>query len=278
MSTLILADLHLDFWLSQKRDPLENVAREDLDRLDAVILAGDITNKGVPNWKHALQWLSERIDPGKIYMVPGNHDYYSGRVDRDDKLEAICIEAGANFAQQREVVVGRDRFLCCTLWTDMAYGRIDPTFHRWRAEQTMNDFRSIRVEAQGYRRLYAAYAATIHDQHRAWLSDRLDRPFDGRSFVVSHHAPLPNCMYNPNEDFACAYVSDLSNWILDRREKGQLDGWIYGHTHFQGPSDFDGMPILCASLGYPMEVKKTPEAPGIWIEAPPAPRLSGPNP
>ncbi|WRH64361.1 MAG: metallophosphoesterase [Fuscovulum sp.] len=265
MPALIVADLHLDFWLAKKRDPFENMEAGLLDCVDALILAGDVTNKGHVQWRHALRWLSERVDLGKVHLFPGNHDYYGGRIDRDDKLAAICREAGANFAQKAEVIVGSDRYLCATLWTDMKWGANGVQFHRHAVEGKMNDFRSIRIEAAGFRKLYPAYAASVHHDHLRWIEDRLNAPFEGRSFIVTHHAPLPVCCTKPEEDIACAYVSDLSEFIRKKKASGCLDGWIHGHTHFQGPSDFEGVPILCASLGYPIEHRVTPSVFGILV-------------
>lgn len=45
MAILITADLHLDYWLAERRDPLAAINSDLLAGLDALIIAGDLTDK-----------------------------------------------------------------------------------------------------------------------------------------------------------------------------------------------------------------------------------------
>jgi Icc-related predicted phosphoesterase len=248
-SALIIADLHSDMWADRKRDPL---AGRDLSGVDLLLIAGDLSNKGHVQWRYALERLSAHIDLDKVHVGPGNHDYYGGRIDREDKLRDAAEAAGAHFMQKTELTHEGARFLFCTLWTDMALGGLTVEFNRMRAEEKMNDHRNIRVEAQGYRRMSALHSSTIHADHRAWLEGRLAAPFDGDTIVVTHHAPHPWSLRGTTGpgDLPFAYGSDLSELIGAYQPKM----WVHGHTHQPADYEVGSTRVLNVSLGYPPEV------------------------
>ena len=55
MPVLVIADLHLDFWLRVGRDPLAALSSDVLEALDALIIAGDLSNKPKVRWPHMLR-------------------------------------------------------------------------------------------------------------------------------------------------------------------------------------------------------------------------------
>lgn len=54
MPVLVIADLHLDFWLQAGRDPFASLDPKLLASLDALIIAGDMSNKPKVRWPIAL--------------------------------------------------------------------------------------------------------------------------------------------------------------------------------------------------------------------------------
>lgn len=50
---------------------------------------------------------------------------------------------------------------------------------------------------------------------------------DDLTVVVTHHAPHPASIPNPNADLSCCYASDLTDLILDRGP----DLWVHGRVH-----------------------------------------------
>lgn len=243
---LIVADLHADFWALRGQDPL---AGHDLSEVDLLLIAGDLSNKGHVQWRYALERLSAHIDLGKVHVGPGNHDYYGGRVDREDKLRDAAEAAGAHFMQKTELVHAGVRFLYCTLWTDMRLGGLTPELNRMRAEDKMNDHRNIRVEAEGYRRMSALHSSGIHVDHKTWLEGRLAAPFEGDTIVVTHHAPHPWSLRGTTGpgDLPFAYGSDLSDLIGTYQPKM----WVHGHTHQPTDYELGGTRVLNVSVGYP---------------------------
>lgn len=246
---LIIADLHSDMWADRGRDPLAGL---DLSDLDLLLIAGDLSNKGHVQWRYALDRLSAHIDLDRVHVGPGNHDYYGGRVDREDKLREAAEAAGAHFMQKTELIHEGVRLLYCTLWTDMGLGGLTVEFNRMRAEDRMNDHRMIRVESEGFRRMSALHSSRIHADHKAWLDARLAAPFDGDTIVVTHHAPHPYSLRGTTGpgDLPFAYGSDLSELILARQPKM----WVHGHTHQPADYEVGRTRVLNVSLGYPPEV------------------------
>lgn len=245
-SALIIADLHSDLWAARGRDPFAGC---DLSGIDLLLIAGDLSNKGHVQWRYALDRLSAHIDLDRVHVGPGNHDYYGGRVDREDKLRDVAEASGAHFMQKTELIRDGVRFLYCTLWTDMALGGLTPELNRMRAEDRMNDHRAIRVEAQGFRRMSALHSSRIHADHRAWLEERLAAPFDGDTIVVTHHAPHPNSLRGTTGpgDLPFAYGSDLSGLIGTYQPRM----WVHGHTHQPADYELGVTRVLNVSLGYP---------------------------
>ena len=91
-----------------------------------------------------------------------------------------------------EVVTQGVRFLGCILWSEgVPPGEVDRTHG-----ESSYDFALIRLlyerrgKQQEQRRwLASADAVRLHRQQCAWLLARLGEPFDGKTVVITHHAP-----------------------------------------------------------------------------------------
>lgn len=249
----VIADLHADHWRATGIDPLADAPLEDLD---ALILAGDIANKGVTQWPIVLEALGKRMDPARIWLMPGNHDYYGGRIDREDKLAEAAGRYGAHLAQKSELIFGQTRFLCCTLWTSMRLGGRDTGFNMAKAERRMNDYSCIRIEGEGFRRLHPLATIRIHTDHRMWLEDALARPFEGDTVVVTHHAPVPEALPETEwDDVPFCYASDLREMIT----RFAPDLWLHGHTHHATDVAIGPTRVLNCSIGYPGPMPAVPD-------------------
>lgn len=249
MKVLIIADVHFDFWRDAGRDPFAGLSEADWSGVEAVIIAGDLTNKPRVRWKYAIRHVARHIDPGQVHIIPGNHDYYDFQIDRDDRLAEIARSEGAHFAQKAEILIRGGRFLCCTLWTD--FGRNgDVAGSQAIARERMNDYRYIRNAGAGYRRIRPSETVQIHQDHRAWLDDRLSRPHPGPTIVVTHHCPHPKLISEGPGDLAPVYGSDLTRLI----HRYQPDAWFFGHTHHPGEVTEGRTRIQNVSLGHPDQI------------------------
>jgi len=102
MRALIIGDVHFDRWIEAERDPFAGLTTEDWARLDALFIAGDLSDKPRVRWKYAIRQLARHVDPGRIYIIPGNHDYYDFQIDRDDRLAEIAAREGLIWLRKRK--------------------------------------------------------------------------------------------------------------------------------------------------------------------------------
>ena len=252
MKILVTADLHLDLWQHAGRDPFAGIL-PILGTLDALLVAGDITNDPLRNWPRALDRIARLIDPAKVHIIPGNHDYYHWHLGGDDRLRALTEAAGMNLAQKSALEIGGLRLLCCTLWTDYRLTG-DPAAAMRMARRTMNDHLLIARDAGG------GFATPedmlkVHDDHLTWLTGQIAQPFAGRTTVVTHHGPSPGAA-GPIDSLTPAFCSDLDPWILHHRP----DLWFFGHTHRPLAAQVGNTPVVNISLGYPDEIRPGDEA------------------
>lgn len=246
MNVLITADLHLDLWAHAGRDPFAGIVPVLRD-LDALIIAGDLANDPQRSWPRALARLGRLVAPDRIWVIPGNHDYYGATLD-DILLAGIATEAGVSLAQKRVLTFGTCRIVCCTLWTDFALLG-DPEAAMVRAEMGMLDYARIRRAEGGLIR--PEDTIEIHRDHLDWLTREIARPWQGQTIVVTHHAPSTAV-----SALSPAFASDLDDWIGAHRP----DYWFFGHTHRPLSTRIRGAPVINVSLGYPDEVPEGGEA------------------
>ena len=246
MKILITSDWHLDYWRSDARDPLVE-SGYIFEEADALILAGDLAEDPLRTWPSWLEWIGRRIDPAKVILVPGNHDYWGHRLGGDNELRAIVEAAGMTFAQKRAIVLGSLRFLCCTLWTD--FRLLGPQAEGMADARWMEDYARIARDAGGDL-IAPADTAAVHRDHLAWLTRAIAAPHDGRTVIVTHHLPSAT-VAGPVGPLSPVFASDLDDWILRHRP----DLWLCGHSHRRFHGRVGPTAIRDVSLGYPWEVR-----------------------
>jgi Icc-related predicted phosphoesterase len=225
----VLSDLHLEFGPFQVPQAA----------CDVTVLAGDTYTKG-------RAWPIDDVPSlfnSPVIAVAGNHEFYGTSVDAGmAKLQADSAARGIELLENREVFVSGIRFLGCTLWSDFRlFAEDDLATVRQHANYCvgsrqgggMNDFRLIRVAADGYRRFRPLDAARRFEQSVAWLRASLSVHYSGATVVITHHAPSHLCYGDDKrlDLMNCAYASNLDSFI----EEMQPDVWISGHIHESVP-------------------------------------------
>lgn len=249
MKILVTSDWHLDYWSEEPRVP---AIVPHLAGLDALILAGDLADNPLRSWPLYLNWLGRHIDPGKVFVIPGNHDYYHHRLDGDRELRTLVEAAGMSFAQKRVLKFGDTRFLCCTLWTDFAlFGTSE---HSMAEARWMEDFELIQRDAHGELVTPEDIRAQQRD-HLSWLTRAIAEPHPGRTVIVTHHQPSP-AIGGPPSSVSPFFVSNLDAWILEHRP----DLWLCGHAHRRLQGRVGSTAIRDISFGYPHEIQPHQEA------------------
>lgn len=220
MKIQLVSDLHLEFL--QWDMPGERLIAP-MPGADVLVLAGDIAN-GAHACKLFADWRSTNRVP--VIYVAGNHEYYGHTLG--PTLEKIREGAALNnihFLENDCVVIDGVRFLGATLWTDYLL-MADRTQQQSMvyAGGHLNDHYRIRSG----RRLFTPQDALVrHQASRAWLQAELDKPFDGKTVVVTHHGMHIQSVHprfvgnalNP------AFMSHLPQ-ILEK-----VDLHLHGHVH-----------------------------------------------
>ncbi|MCF5806067.1 phosphoesterase [Pseudomonas tremae] len=116
------------------------------------------------------------------------------------------------------------------------------------ARASMNDFRYIRADA-GYRRLRPDDLITRNHAAKAWLNHQLAQDFEGKTIVITHHAPSPVVVGTKHDGHLnAAYTNDWPRLIE------QADVWVFGHTHQAVDVELAGCRVISNPRGYPDEI------------------------
>ena len=154
------------------------------------------------------------------------------------------------------------RFLGSTLWTDFRlYGEGEAWSYRRTARALIEDFASIR---NGERLFTPEDSVELHEASKAWLVSELQKRFDGRTVVVTHHLPaapsIASCYRN--DPMNPAFASRLEGII----EKYQPKLWVHGHTHVSCDYEIFDTRVVCNPRGYPSESFARGFSPGLVVE------------
>ncbi len=228
MKLQIYSDLHLEF---ARFDPASSDA-------DVVILAGDIDLKS-----RGVKWANDTFKCPVIYVC-GNHEHYGGHIDHTLRKMKEAALPHVHVLENEALIVDQTRFLVTTGWTDYtSTGDVEAAART--AREWMSDFRVIRAAAS-YRRLHPADLIAKSKTAYNWLAQELGTPFDGKTVVITHHAPTPDYLSEDVEGhLAAAYANDWSDLL------GKVDLWVYGHTHVAASFTKNGCLVISNPRGYP---------------------------
>lgn len=227
MKIYVLSDLHTEF---------SNFELKTQD-YDILVLAGDI-GVGV----NGAKWIkSLNIDKPVIY-ISGNHEIYRNAVPTIfNKIKKNLSNTNIHFLENEEFIYNEVRFLGCTLWTD--FNLTGNPNSQFIASYSMNDYYKIR-KAPSYKKLKPYDTAVFHSESVKWLKEKLETPFDGKTIVVTHHAPSERSLEKIDKISPC-YASNLEYMMGEK-----IDLWIHGHTHFIADYNINGTRIISNSRGY----------------------------
>lgn len=243
MKIALLSDLHIEFGSEVPFiDP----------RVTLIILAGDI-HRHTRCIDVADVFYARHQVP--VIVLAGNHEYY--RSDLDGMLARIRKRAlnsyGVHFLENDSVVFDRVRFLGCTLWSNFSINGSENTRDNMRiAQQCIADFQCILFRGKPFS---PNNAVDIYKESYAWLESELQKPFDGKTVVVTHFAPHhaaihPRYLQSGMDDLTPYFTTDCSALM----QKYSIDAWLYGHTHNSVDVIVEGKTRLISNqAGYPNE-------------------------
>lgn len=234
MKISLVSDLHL-----------EN-GYQELPGGEVLILAGDVsevrdfkkefhqtrlTDRKPGNLKWFDFFYHECAKYDRVFYVMGNHEHYHGRFDKTyDELKSILPNNVRLLEDEHEEYNGV-LFVGSTLWTDCNKGN-PLTIHN--VKYSMNDYRIIKnhyLNTDIYCKLTPEYTIGVHRKSRGYIQTTLQQNQHLPIVVITHHGPSfmsINEKYKNQSDLNGAYVSDLSDLILDHPN---IKFWVHGHLH-----------------------------------------------
>lgn len=252
MKVSYCSDLHLNFG---------TIVLENTDNADVLILAGDIVEVG--RWSKIYQEFFDDVSSkfSNIVYVMGNHEHWHGDIAKTANILNEKLPKNIHLLDGSYVDIEDVRFVGGTLWTDM--NKRDP-ITMMDASRCMNDYQYTKNSNQmvgywgndeaGNRKRFERVAnmsvedtIEIHDEHLK----NIDAFSSGHEkvVVVSHHAPTSMSIDDEyvGSSLNGAYVSDLSDFILDRP---QIKKFIHGHVHSKMEYNVGTCTVLCNPRGY----------------------------
>lgn len=189
---------------------------------DVVMLAGDVTN-GV----EGIRWARDVFKDASIVYVAGNQECYGHNIDRlIPQLRTVARECDVHFLEQDVLYMNGVRILGATLWTDF---NLFGNSALWFGSDEVRSNRPVdRKAIQNDTGIFThAAKAGRHQSTVKWLKSELERDFDGRTVVMTHH--LPSMLGLPpmwrDDRSSAAFASHLDDLFP------LVDVWICGHTH-----------------------------------------------
>jgi predicted phosphodiesterase len=203
-----------------------------------IVLAGDI-DTGV----RGVEWAKKLGKP--VIYVRGNHEPFRQQIHQNlTDLRACAANSEVHVLEQDEVILSGVRFLGCTLWTDFnLFGESIAADAMSQAQQHLNDFTVIK---NGEGALTPATTRIWHKESVVWLEAKLAEPFDGKTVVVTHHAPHKKCVHPryARNIISAGFASDLEHLM------GKADLWLFGESHLSIDTKVNGTRIISNPRGF----------------------------
>ena len=223
-----MSDLHLEFGDMPVPTNEENA--------DILVVAGDLH---VAYAQAGADWLEEATQYFKhVVYVLGNHEFYGGIYHYviDDLYRKM--QPNVHMLHNEVVYLEGIRFIGTTLWTHGGYAGL-------------NDFHVIRCEHldETIKTLTTRDTRRFHEVAVRFLEDALYAEFDGPTVVVTHHAPIPECVvpkFVGAEPMNQMFHAHLNGLI----EENDIDLWIHGHMHDCIDIEYANTRIVCNPRGY----------------------------
>ena len=251
MKVQIASDLHLEFL--QRLFPGERLI-SPAHGADLLVLAGDIAN-GIEAIELFRDW------PVPVLYLAGNHEFYGHAIEqvRTD-LRKAAAGTSVIFMDNNAVDFGGVRFLGTTLWTDYRL-ELNRTQRQLMENAELRISDHFRIQCSDGK-FTAKRALAEHEIARAWLTHELDKSYDGKTVVVSHHGPHPLSVHPRyvGEALNAAFVSNLTELL------SKADFWIHGHVHDSFDYRVAGCRVVANPRGYALNRNRVETAKELVFE------------
>lgn len=238
-SLRIWSDLHLEF-AGYKFGHIYTPS--PLDKDTTLILAGDI---GVG--MQGQEFINTMCENFKnVIRILGNHEFYHNDFSSVIKGWAEFENNGPknfHFLNNDWRIVDGVRFLGGTMWTSLNDGDY---LTRMNALREMNDYVEI---TSGGAPITPDFIIGQHDEFIKFLITEFDKPFDGKTVVITHHSPgneVRRRGYSVGL-LSHAYFADIED-LVGYHDKCVLH--IHGHVHESYDYMINNTRVICNPYGY----------------------------
>jgi len=225
-------------------EDLYDISREDMgNRFTQQIMSTRLLK--VQDFRNFLDHVSKEFK--YVVYVMGNHEFYQGRFFGSIlHLEEELLEYPNIFLLESGYKdIEGVRFIGGTMWSSF---RNKDAIVMNDAQQLMNDYKAIRFDKNGYRKLRAMDSLNRHIQTVYYFRNTLldtTQPV----VMVTHHAPsfasVPYCY--AHDTLNGAYATDLQELIF---EFPNIRYWCHGHIHHSSDYMIGDTRVLCNPRGY----------------------------
>jgi 3',5'-cyclic AMP phosphodiesterase CpdA len=227
MKIMLISDIHTSEHFNRNPKPVRYEDIEAFGKDDVICVAGDVSDgpRGM-NW--FLKMLREQTD-ATVLAVMGNHDFYYRTLTMDTISQAReGLPERVRVLENETHVIGDVRILGCTLWTDADRGRLAGN------ALAMQDYELIHASPErqledGAIFIDAVDTMDFNEKSKDWLATELAKPFEGKTVVMTHHAPSFRSQHKKYADspLSCFFCCDMHYLI----EEYEPDYWLHGHLH-----------------------------------------------
>lgn len=226
-----LSDMHLEFL---KTPPLIKAVAPVL------CLLGDIGYPFSNIYQEFLYNINSNPKFKKIFIISGNHEYYSKEKsinEVDIQISDIIKNNNLNkisFLNNTKEYYDNHLFVGTTLWSHIS----DPN-------HLINDFISIKdMTVDKYNEL--------HHDAKNFMSSSISNT-NKKTILLTHYLPsytIIHPKYSKYSKYNQCFASECDHLIND-----PVSLWLYGHTHTPKIDYINKVPVICNPIGYPEENK-----------------------
>ena len=243
MRVFALSDIHVDF--TENARWIANLSIAEYQD-DVLILAGDVSDA-----QRQLDWclstLTKRFK--KVLFVPGNHDLWVVREDREknslQKFDDICAVVQSSGASMQAFHEQGISIIPLLGWYDYSFGEpSDELRSRWM------DYHCCRWPSGFTDQDIAAHFAALNDEPNS--------PPGGNVITYSHFLPRIDLMPDYIPSVHRVLYPVLGSVQLERQLRKLNPGiHVYGHSHVNRQVKIDGVSYINNAFGYPSETRTT---------------------